>query len=1218
MKLEDINLRDPIKIGYYDPFSAFSSIKDDFSANFPLSNLHWRYNPLKPVKSIPLLPVRLVEEVPSLHAKNTSEISLPLDNVYARLMVVKSTDIDTYRSQVRPLIIEWLKSLVKPQNVLWAIILVNPAGKRDKKSSIIKMSIFDKLNMDFGHDGKQLLVLDIRQEEEISPAHPRKQVLKVYEDYPDEISKLEVYNEVVGILKLLVLCTFDKRYMDSTRAIEKLKLTSKSNPADKIELLQEEMRLASTFNDMRCLDESLDLYETLYAELIHLGSGEASSTSIPTVLKNIDYTNFQPESITNEIDPYYQFCRAVEQRAPIDMFAVRLGLFAKISILLQMLANFATSISISSIYMSSLLQKATAFLNEVSQSSLDSIKKDQWLYAMADFYLNLPLARKLVELDKAQAEAGDGISNTSGILEYTAELKLLKRLLLSKFGKTQGFESPTNYVFLESVPIEPSENPKTDTHDLAVRELAESLKDQTAFEDSFASLTISAIEDFANCERIKTIDVLSIDLAMLHFKKREYKEALDILQTSYDYFIENGWNYLGGVLLEVFLECILHVKPENSTELMNTTLELFVSLNDCKGAPLGINDYNLIKNKSERLKLFHRLKSISESLDVYHESQLDRVFKVEVLPHIDMNADDGRYYIQVKIQNKFGIEIDLLKVVVTFVSADDLSDISIPFTNTDISLSGEGYTLINLSTNLYYSESLKLDKISVEMTDKLVFSTMIDACPTDGDHTVIHHTTTEEVSPRLPSPKSVTIQMFPFPELFRVEIMSPKAVSLGTNALECVVHNGPKDIENLAISIATSTHGLQLSDNSEQFNRDRLGAGKQMNLTFHCNTGVKIVGIKVTCHYEIDGERYEYHFQDSHDLSLKVSVSVQDIFRTESIYSKFQIGCVNSHNPVRIRKCDYKCTQQKFDVKRLSTIDKENLSLMAFGEQPAFVFYKVTPITRNFDSSDALDFMIQFSDLESECKQIVRAAIQLELKKRGKLKYMFMLTGILSELHFDLIQYSVENTVHVLNAASCSKYMNEIISRLIPPKDRSDISDVLLLILHDGQIIGPLDLLLDALRELHISVPVPCLNTLHHVEFIVAEKGPYILGEPINTRLVVKSNSKWSGLLSNELLASSSPDRRLQRDLKAFELTVINEEDWLISGCKRQNIYIDSGEAINSFDVCLIPLNAGELLLPKVTMKAINDESGTMDVIQENGLETLSVIAKLENVAFTF
>ncbi|KAM9915322.1 hypothetical protein OXX80_014140, partial [Metschnikowia pulcherrima] len=123
----------------------------------------------------------------------------------------------------------------------------------DKKSSIIKMSIFDKLNMDFGHDGKQLSVLDIRQEEENSPAHPRKQVLKVYEDYPDEISKLEVYNEVVGILKSSVLCTFDKRYMDSTRVIEKLKLTSKSNPADKIELLQEEMRLASTFNDMRCL-----------------------------------------------------------------------------------------------------------------------------------------------------------------------------------------------------------------------------------------------------------------------------------------------------------------------------------------------------------------------------------------------------------------------------------------------------------------------------------------------------------------------------------------------------------------------------------------------------------------------------------------------------------------------------------------------------------------------------------------------------------------------------------------------------------------------------------------------------------------------------------------------------------------------------------------------------------------------------------------------------
>lgn len=304
MRLEELNLRDPIKIGYYDPFDAFPPIRDDLVSNFPLSNLHWRYNPLKPVKSIPLLPVELEEEFPSLHAKKTLNISKPLDKIYTRLMFIKATDIETYRSQVRPLINEWLKTLVKRDNVLWTIILVSPAGKKDKKSTIIKTSVFDKLKIDFGPGGKHITPLDLPLQDNDSSTGTHEHILRIQEHYAEEITKIEVYNDFVATIKPLILLTFNRRFTESSSMIEKLNLTQSHGPVERLELFREKLRLASIFNDMRCLDESLKLYEELFTELKNLGFEETDNLEIPAFVKNIDYKDFNPETIPNDMEPY--------------------------------------------------------------------------------------------------------------------------------------------------------------------------------------------------------------------------------------------------------------------------------------------------------------------------------------------------------------------------------------------------------------------------------------------------------------------------------------------------------------------------------------------------------------------------------------------------------------------------------------------------------------------------------------------------------------------------------------------------------------------------------------------------------------------------------------------------------------------------------------------------------------------------------------------------
>ena len=53
--------------------------------------------------------------------------------------------------------------------------------------------------------------------------------------------------------------------------------------------------------------------------------------------------------------------------------------------------------------------------------------------------------------------------------------------------------------------------------------------------------------------------------------------------------------------------------------------------------------------------------------------------------------------------------------------------------------------------------------------------------------------------------------------------------------------------------------------------------------------------------YKVDNEE-QYSFQVSYniDTALTISVTVQDIFKRDFIYSKFQVGTSNPKYPIRI------------------------------------------------------------------------------------------------------------------------------------------------------------------------------------------------------------------------------------------------------------------------------------------------------------------------------
>ena len=154
-------MANPVKIGYYDPFGIYPLIKDELNKISPILSLHIRFHPSQPLKTIHDLSLEFTEEIP----KKSESSTLENYNVYTRLMLIKIESLDKYRSQVRPLIKEWLKNLVFNEKVngsspSWMILLYVPSDAKDKQSTIIKMSHYDKLLKDFSNEGgKELAAL---------------------------------------------------------------------------------------------------------------------------------------------------------------------------------------------------------------------------------------------------------------------------------------------------------------------------------------------------------------------------------------------------------------------------------------------------------------------------------------------------------------------------------------------------------------------------------------------------------------------------------------------------------------------------------------------------------------------------------------------------------------------------------------------------------------------------------------------------------------------------------------------------------------------------------------------------------------------------------------------------------------------------------------------------------------------------------------------------
>ncbi|CAN3377348.1 hypothetical protein DIURU_003406 [Diutina rugosa] len=1166
---------DMLSVGFYDPFSVYP--RKDFESKFPLTSLHWKYDAARPVQSIPLLPVKMVEEVPKANAKSIA-------SVYARIMFVKFDNLDEYRSQVRPLIKEWLKQLVTPAGD-WMIVYVAPANSKEKQSTIIKVSNFGKLLRDFGPEGKELTGLGF------TPTFDRTRICKYRQ------GNSELLTDVIVNLKGLLVDSFSQKYAYFSRELAPPQ-AEKGRVQKPIERIRLKFGLAGLLNDMHLFQDALEVFNDM------------SSNDVVALLQE-----FPPQS-TVSISPvlkqrFFAQYKYLPEKDP-QLFDILCTIFANQSALLQSLATHATTISISAIYVSQLFQKSIDFLSELLVNYRQSLLLAEFAIRMIDEYISLPLVAKLIGENSKQGNEYD----LHEILEFRGELLLFQRsrykdIAINYYGYTVIGVSD---VSIEERSNHSSGNPVKEKPMITYQPIIDAMSTPETFYAFYENLTESIIKDFVKSGREKTIDIMSIDLALMAYQQGHYKQALSIIQDSYDYFISKGWNFMGGFLLEIYLDCLHHDTDENYEKLTLGTLKLFFSIfhHGRVVNSIGVNNYGAIKHHEYFESLVNRIRAYSSKIDRVLTFPLE--FAYEIKPFI--GSEKNRYFIKMSIPNRSPLNLEFKAIELVLEDSDGME---LEFTTEGIEIHSESTETVKLWSKDFKEGQFQPKRLTIQVYENLVYTKEFPMPKnTTSDLTIQHsepgsstlsvndipatNDTVGGLMEKRENESKVILRMFQHSSSVWCEFTNTEEIELGITEVNFCIHSSDEQLEDVEVTVVPATPGVTLSIQSRILLDNPIPphSTHTIRIPFTYYSDNKLVNLGAMLRYR-SGDKWHSHTMSSTvDITLEVSVTVQDSFRAQFLYSKFTIGSSQAMSPLRLLSSELVSSDNDKSFEIVSPVYPKLNQLVVFSDQPASLFYKIIPRVSELSPSRCFDLYVSYMSLKKECQQVTLEALESALETIDASSLMYLCrTKILSKAQFDINHYALYGSVKVVNAQELLDWSEEQLKNFIP--DTSKIMPVLSSVLSTIQSSATC---VSDFYKLHISVPMPILNFLQIVSYNFDRKSQFSVGEPIKMTLAVKTIDKWTG-----------PGDEW-KDCK-FELTIPSDDNWSVTGLLKTTFI--PKEAPFMVELVLVPLVVGKLPLPKVLIKHSPEKPHLLvDFAYANGSETLLIVPESESITFTF
>lgn len=1105
-------------IAYFDPFDVFNEIKTIFYSHLPLTNLHWNH-PLRPLRTIPELDVDFIEETVQSQYTPKHQLLGMSPAPYLKIAFVKCDDTETYRSTIRKVLREWFAKSIEGVRdpTEWLIVHYVPQGGKASSGNRFKYGVIDKIKIDFNSGSK------------------KDRVIQIKHDYASEEEKKEAWKDLIAHVKESVFDSFSTRvdvYQEEINKLEAERHVLGWN-FGKFYVMKEGLALA--FEQMNLFEDALLLYDELEASYGQRTDNRAISIfssvgfdELPKPLLEMQKTNsIRHDILSNQI----------------TLFDFHCYLFGRQSYLLLCSAKTSTPMSIASIKAGELFLRLQSFLGE-TVGLLRSYKKpsqmiSEWTFNVCEEYMN------------ATSWANGGVVRE--VAEGRGEVILSKRQALEAIAKIKGWLIEG---ILSEVPLEDISEEDEKPYELVNKNMRESLESSDAFYSQYRNLTNLALQEFQVADQIRIQNRLTSQLALLEYQLGNFETAIKYLESIPSLYSRQGWDLISTSLLVVYVDCLKHFNRKE--DLLINTLELlsryvFLSSSDIK-------------------QLIETVQTLSETVSC--STNFDNYFKAEIDTNIVTPSDSDVYQLKIKIHNPLSNAFNIDTGTITMRNVNDSSDmISFEVSQQNPIVLEPGYTTLVFKND-------RFEQIKFKVT-ALFF--------TQGRLTFTKNFT--DLTPTL-------LTLYPTESNFHASFKTTPLVHLGERRIGLLISSGNNNIKTGKLTLKSGTTGLKLislkAQNEKSYNEEsvvsvsegrppvisftNLKAGKQLMVTipYVVDFDVFNVRLKASINYTTDNGDFQYLLNDTIDLSLALSVNVQDFYKGDRLFSKFSVSCNHADEPVRILHTDLKST----DTFITSSPSGTNKPSVSYPSGPvSFVFC----IKKRHDApvkNDIVSLNIVHRYVRSECLVKVEKAMEKVLENVKFDRYSLLVKKALHVLPINLVSYLQTGKV-LLSKESWYKLRTAESLGLLNHLQREELIEYLSSnvnhYLQEDSLGEDDELFKEITHQLVIPVSVPQVHVVHNIELTLPPKDHFVVGKSIEAILRVSTVQNWTPAGQENVINETS----------RFVYSLAASENWAYSGKKKSFFRVSKDE--QQFKVTMVPLRTGKLMFPKVEVQFLEN-----------------------------
>ncbi|SMN22094.1 similar to Saccharomyces cerevisiae YMR218C TRS130 One of 10 subunits of the transport protein particle (TRAPP) complex of the cis-Golgi which mediates vesicle docking and fusion [Maudiozyma saulgeensis] len=1127
-----------IDISYFDPFDLFESVKSEFSQILPLENIHWKSSN-GVTRTITSLPISLDVEDQSKQGPNITSIP------FIRTIIVSCNSVEEYRSKVRPLLREWLPEIQRHETIsngnkgISLTFTSTPIIFFYSNSTVVDSNLFktvtimEKFNKDF----------------------PEIEALELKSVYKSLKEKEEFWNRISQKLKSHFLEIFQQRldYLNG-KLTEYMKLTGESKQDAK---------------DMLFIKEKLfDLY--FKANLLEEGSNELKEIKIDvsgTIDEGISKGQLEIP-FTFDIPEDDSILIADSEENKLTTYYLLKYFFIRDFFFLALEVNINTRIL-------KLYKLTKQFLINIEAQFHDNEN------LLVFKYIFLTLVIKYVEEIK--------ISDVSLLSEVKAELLLMKRDCWIK-----GVLEITEYV----LPNKKIDNlNKRVTYKFDVGE--ETYKDEDTFYENFIKFNTELLALYKNCEgkRQRIIDIISLEIGMVYHQRKDYQNAVSLLISCYEFYVESNWNVIGLHILKVFIDSLENCPKLENIELdgssVNVSTILCNSYLNLIKLSSNLQDKELYWDKFLKLKKGNEMDDITYSLNGFFDINIEHTVSLQQVNTYNINLQIGNIGFPEDVQAKF------IKLTLRECNRQE-SKVEFLLENVELKRGSYEYTL---STKNIIFGKFEINSLEIMIHDTIFLQEF--------------GLNTENIDEDINSSEPINGNA-PIVEIFElyisdnmfISLEQAKILELGENSLEVKIDNFNK-IKNpkLTLEMLNSSISRFFSfKNNEVVHTKNID-----NITEECfripyYLEEQITSFELELELSFERKDVEGTFSERKTIQIEcflpVSVSVEDIFKKDLFFFKFLLSSSLREVPIILHSS--KLTIKESDRKNMYDIigdfePEAAVVLLPSMEETCLNCYRLRA-KDNFNTSDIFNLHVHYNTLKEQVDCLVTDSILVEGDVEFYKKYyqwrIFWSSNILSQLRYDYELFNKSKIIRIDNGLNIVKGLNKIICKKISsdPAVKSKMLNCLENLTR-GVPINELDISEYTQnltpRELIVPVTLPEFEQFYRVTFNkiepINEKISTDLGTPQQFDIVIENMSNNWG-------------RPSTAEITDHILEIQSNNDWLLQGKRRFMIPKDKYK----FSVTLIPLKTGYITLPHVEITNLQGEASRVD--QANQYESILVL----------